>query len=202
MIAKAVLSGIEDIRRNWGWFLALGIALILLGVFALIAAEITTLASVLLFGWLVLFGGVFEVVAAFWARQWSGFFLHLLVGVLYVVVGLLLIAHPVAAAAGLTLLLVALFLTGGAFRILAAAALRYPNWGWSVLDGVIALILGAMIWKEWPESSLLVIGTFVGIILVFRGWAWVMFALAVRRLPRIGEEFRRSASGEPISSPV
>ena len=202
MIAKAALAGIEEIRRNWGWFLALGIALVLLGVFALVAAEIATLASVLLFGWLVLVGGVFEVVAAFWARQWSGFILHLLVGFLYVVVGGLMIGHPVAVAAGLTLLLVALFLTGGVFRIVAATMLRYPNWGWSVLDGVIALLLGVMIWANWPESSLLVIGTFVGIALVFRGWAWVMFALALRQLPRVGEILRERASGEGVTSPV
>jgi len=202
MIAHALLTEIEAVRRNWGWFLALGIALVALGVFALVAAEITTLASVLLFGWLVLFGGVFEAVAAFWARHWSGFFLHLLVGVLYVVVGLLMIGHPVAVAAGLTLLLVALFLTGGMFRIVAAAMLRYPGWGWSVLDGAISLVLAVLIWANWPESSLLVIGTFVGIALVFRGWAWVMFAQAVRRLPQVGDFVRQPAGAERVSSPV
>jgi uncharacterized membrane protein HdeD (DUF308 family) len=202
MIAQALLTGVEEIRRNWGWFLALGIALVLLGVFALVAAEIATLASVLLFGWLVLVGGVFEVVAAFWARQWSGFILHLLVGFLYVVVGVLMIGHPVAVAAGLTLLLVALFLTGGVFRIVAATMLRYPNWGWSVLDGAISLILAVLIWANWPESSLLVIGTFVGIALVFRGWAWVMFAVAARRLPQVEQVLRPPASGERIPSPV
>jgi uncharacterized membrane protein HdeD (DUF308 family) len=201
MIAHALLTEIEAVRRNWCWFLALGIALVALGVFALVAAEIATLASVLLFGWLVLIGGVFEVVAAFWARHWSGFVLHLLVGVLYVVVGLLMIGHPVAVAAGLTLLLVALFLTGGMFRIVAAAMLRYPGWGWSVLDGAISLILAVLIWANWPESSLLVIGTFVGIALVFRGWAWVMFAQAVRRLPQVGDFVRQPAS-ERVSTPV
>jgi uncharacterized membrane protein HdeD (DUF308 family) len=201
MIAHALWTGIEEVRRNWGCFLALGIALIVLGAFALVAAEIATLASVLLFGWLIIVGGAFEVVTAFWARQWSGLLLHLLAGVLYIVVGALIVGHPVAAAAGLTLVLTALFLTGGLFRITAAAMLAYPNWGWSVLDGVITLALGVMIWANWPESSLLVIGTFVGIALVFRGWAWVMFALAVHRLPGSGDRFREPA-GDRVSSPV
>ena len=157
----------KQVRRNWGWFLALGIALILLGVTALVAVGLTTLATVLFIGWLVLFGGVFEVgrgllgPAVEWVlsasahrrslcRRWRA---H--------------VGHPVAAAAGLTLVLSALFLTGGVFRIVAAAMLRYPNWGWSVLDGIVSLILGVMIWAEWPSSALWVIGTFVGIILFF-----------------------------------
>jgi uncharacterized membrane protein HdeD (DUF308 family) len=201
MIMRAMMAEVEEVRRNWGWFLVLGIGLIVIGTAAIVAAEIATLASVLLFGWMVLIGGVLEVVAAFWARAWSGFFLHLLIGVLNVVVGVLILGHPVAAAAGLTILLAALFLTGGVFRIVAAAMLRYPNWGWSGLDGVVSLILGVMIWANWPEASLLVIGTFIGIALVFRGWAWVMFALAVRRLPHTGELFREPA-GDRISTHV
>src|SRR5262245_1733088 len=201
MIMQAMLTSVEEVRRNWGWFLVLGIILVVVGTFAIVAAEIAALASVLLFGWLLLIGGVFEVVAAFWARQWSGFLLQLFVGFLNVVVGLLIVAHPVAAAAGLTILLAALFLTGGMFRLIAAVAIRYPNWGWSVLEGIITLALGVMIWGGWPEASLLLIGTFVGIALLFRGWAWVMFALAVRQLPHPEEGFRQPA-GDRITTPV
>ncbi|MBO0698237.1 MAG: HdeD family acid-resistance protein, partial [Zavarzinella sp.] len=193
MIAHSLWTGIEEVRRNWGWFLVLGIALIVLGTFSLIAAEIATLASVILFGWMILIGGVLEAISAFWARMWSGFFLDLFAGILYAVVGFLILAHPVAAAVGLTLVLAVLFLVGGIFRIGAALMLRYPNWGWSVLDGVVSLILGVMIAAKWPDSSLLVIGTFVGIVLLFRGWAWVMFALAVRRLAHLGDAFRQPA---------
>ena len=184
MYPNPLLAGLDEARRNSGWFLVLGIALIVLGAVALGAAWLATLASVLLFGWLLIFGGLCEAVAAFWARQWSGFFLHVLAGVLNVVIGLLIVGHPVASAAGLTLLLAALFLTGGLFRVIAAAALRHPNWGWDVLGGGVTAMLGVLIWAEWPSSALWVIGTFVGIDLLFRGWAWVMFALAARQLPR------------------
>ena len=179
-----LLAGLDEARRNWGWFLVLGIALIVLGSVALGAAWLTTLASVLFFGWLMVFSGVFETVAAFWARQWSGFFLHLLSGVLNVVVGALILAHPSAVAGGLTLLLAAFFLVAGLFRVIAAAAMRHPNWGWDLLGGGVTALLGMLIWAEWPSSAFWVIGTFIGVDLLFRGWAWVMFALAARQLRR------------------
>ena len=184
MVTHPLLAGLEEVRRNWGWFLALGIALIVLGVLALGAPWLVTLATVLLFGWLLLFAGVFEAVGAFWARRWSGFFLHLLAGTLNVVIGLLLIAHPVAGAAGLTLLLAAFFLVGGLFRLGVAAAVQFPGWPWAVLGGAVTALLGILIWAEWPSSALWVIGLFVGIELIFRGLGWVMFALAARELPR------------------
>jgi len=201
MIMRAMIAEVEEVRRNWGWFLILGIALIVIGTAAIVAAEITALATALVFGWMVLIGGVFEALAAFWARKWSGFLLHLLVGFLYVVVGLLIIGNPVAAAVGLTMLLAALFLTSGIFRLVSAVAMRYPNWGWAVLDGLISLALGVMIWAKWPGDSLLIIGTFVGIALLFRGWAWVMFALAVHRLPDAGD-WSRQPAGDRITTPV
>jgi uncharacterized membrane protein HdeD (DUF308 family) len=178
-----LLSGLEEVRRNWGWFLVLGIALIVLGTVALGLAGLATLVSVLAFGWFLLIGGVFEAVAAFWARRWSGFFLHLLGGILYAVVGIMLLANPGAGALTLTLLLAAFFLVSGAFQAGAAVALRFPNWGWAALGGVVTAVLGTLIWARWPSDAVWVIGLFVGIDLLFRGWAWVMFALAARRLP-------------------
>jgi uncharacterized membrane protein HdeD (DUF308 family) len=184
MVMHPLLAGLEEVRRNWFWFLALGIALIVLGVLALGAPWLVTVASVLLFGWLLLFAGVAEAVGAFWARRWSGFFLHLLGGVLNIVIGLLLVAHPTLAALALTLLLAAFFLVGGLFRVGAAAAVQFPGWPWAVLSGAVTALLGLLIWAEWPSSAVWVIGLFVGIELIFRGVGWVMFALAARELPR------------------
>src|SRR5260370_33791122 len=78
MTTHSSFEGLEGLRPKWGWFLLLGIALIVLGAVALAAPWLTTLTSVLLYGWLLVFGGVFEVVAAFWATEWRGIFLHLL----------------------------------------------------------------------------------------------------------------------------
>ena len=80
----------------------------------------------------------------------------------------------------ITLLLVASFLVGGVLRIVTAAAERFPAWPWAVLTGVVDLVLGVMIASGWPESSLWVIGLFLGIDLIFHGWSWVILALTVR----------------------
>jgi uncharacterized membrane protein HdeD (DUF308 family) len=186
---------LDDLRANWAWFLVLGIALIVLGAVSLGAAGLSTLASVLTFGWLLVFGGTFEAITAFWAGRQSGFWLHLFAGLLFAVGGVLILAHPVASVAGLTLLLAALFLTGGLFRIIAAALLQYRSWGWAILDGVVTMLLGVLIWAAWPSSSLWVIGTFLGIALLFRGWAWVMFALGVHQLPKTTEDRGRRDEG-------
>jgi uncharacterized membrane protein HdeD (DUF308 family) len=182
MQGQIVLEGLSGLGRKWGWFLVLGIVLIVLGTVALSAPWVATLASVVVLGWLILAGGIVETVSSFWAMNWNGFLMHLLSGVLSIVVGVLIVGHPLGSAAGLTLLLAVMFLTGGVFRVVAAACYRYPSWGWTVVDGLAMVVLGVMIWSEWPSSSLWVIGMFIGINLLFRGFAWVMFALGVRKL--------------------
>jgi len=181
MTTHTLHTGLEEIRRKWGWFLVLGIALIALGTVALTVPYLATLASVMLFGWLLVIGGVFEAVAAFSAPKWIGALLHLLSGILGVVVGTLTITHPAAGAGALTLLLAAFFFISGFVRIGAAVMLRFPAWGWAVFGGIVTALLGALIWAEWPSSAVWVIGTFVAIDLLLRGWTWVMFAFAARR---------------------
>jgi uncharacterized membrane protein HdeD (DUF308 family) len=73
---------------------------------------------------------------------------------------------------------------GGLFRILTAVAARFHHWVWVLLNGVISLVLGLMIWRQWPVSGLWVIGLFIGIDMIFYGWSLIMLALAVRGLPQ------------------
>lgn len=175
---------IDELRRNWGWLLVLGIAMIVLGVVALGAPFILTLVTTLFFGWLLLLGGVIQIIHGFWARRWSGFFVHLVTGILATVVGLLIISNPAAGAISITLLLAAFFVAAGVARIAAALMYRFSNWGWLLFVGLIDLLLGILIWAQWPVSGLWVIGLFVGIDLIFYGATWVMLALAARNLPR------------------
>jgi uncharacterized membrane protein HdeD (DUF308 family) len=177
-------EGLHALRKNWGWLVVLGIALIVLGVLAVGAAFIATLATVTAFGILILIGGGVQLATAIWAGRWSGFFLHLLAGILYLIVGMLMIEHPVEAAAGITLMIAALFMVGGLFRIIVSLSERFHNWGWVLLNGIITLLLGILIWRQWPESSFWVIGLFIGIEMIFNGWAWVMLGLMVRAVPR------------------
>lgn len=175
--------GVEELKKKWGWFLALGILMIVGGSIALGAATLMTEFSMLLLGWLMIFGGVLEAVHSFACKKWSGFFIDLLTGLLYLVVGFMIIANPGAAAEALTLLIAVFLIFGGIFRIGLAISVRYQNWVWLLLHGVINLILGILIWKQWPYSGLWVIGLFVGIDMLFNGWALVMLAITAKNMP-------------------
>lgn len=174
------------LRGNWLWFVLLGVALVVLGFIALGSVVVATLATAVAIGVLLLVSGVAEVIGAFWSWRWSGFFFHLLSGVLSIVVGGLFLRAPVDAVLALTLLLACLLMVGGIFKIVAALTYRFAAWGWPLLSGVIDLILGVMIWQDWPASGLWVIGLFVGISLVFRGFNWIGLGLALRTLPPSG----------------
>ncbi len=185
--AARFTAGVHELRRNWGWFLVLGIALIVLGMLALgVCTVLTTLLTVLFLGWLLLVEGVLHAVIAFWAREWSGFFLHFLAGLLSVIVGLLMLTRPERAALALTLLLAIFFLVSGVFWIISALMLRYPSWGWTLLSGAVNLLLGLVIWSALREDALQIIGILVGVNMLFNGWSYVAFALALRSVPNPG----------------
>jgi uncharacterized membrane protein HdeD (DUF308 family) len=171
---------LQQLREHWLLLLILGVALILVGTMAIVSAFIATLATVALFGTLLLVGGVIELVNAVTCRNWHGFFVHLLAGVLYAVVGLIMMNHPLAAAAGLTLMLAAGFMAGGIIRIIVAAVEHFHGWPWVMVNGFISLLLGICIWRHFPENAFWVIGLFIGIDLIFSGWSWVVLAFAIR----------------------
>lgn len=170
----------KEVGQHWGWFLALGIFLIIVGTLALGSSMAVTLFSMIFLGWLMILAGVVEAVHAFWKKEWGGLFLHLLIGVLYVVVGFMVLANPEASALSLTLIMAIFFILAGLFRIIMAGAMRFPHWGWVLFNGIITLLLGILIWRQWPVSGLWVIGLFIGIDLIIAGWAWVMLSLAAR----------------------
>jgi len=182
-LARRVLRHeLEAIRGNWGWLLALGIVLVVVGTGAVAAPWVASLASAVAFGVLLLMGGTAQLVGAFWTRDWSGFFLSLLIGILYVVVGVLFLRDPGDALLAMTLLLACALMVGGLFRIIGSLMFQFPHWGWVLIGGIINLVLGILIWQQWPVSALWVIGLFVGIDLIFTGWTWVMLALAIKNL--------------------
>ena len=180
MSSVATLTGLEELRHRWGWFLALGIILIAFGVIALAFVPAATLGSVIALGWLMVVGGIMEGIYAFYARRWGGVLLHVVGAVLGILVGLMVVTHPVAGALAWTLLFSSYFTVIGIFRVIAAIQLKYRSWGWAVFDGVVTLVLGLLLWAEWPASAVWFIGFALGIALILRGWAMVMFAFAVR----------------------
>jgi uncharacterized membrane protein HdeD (DUF308 family) len=128
---------------------------------------LTTLVSVVLFGWFLLLGGVLSVVHAFLQRRWGGFFLELFAGILYAVFGLMVVGNPAASAFALTLLIAVFLMIGGIFRIITALTVRFHHWIWVLLNGVVSLLLGLIIWSQLPLSALWVIGLFIGIDMIF-----------------------------------
>ncbi len=169
-----------QLRRAWWLFLLLGLVSLVVGFLAVSSTVVATMASVLVFGVLLLVAGVTEVIHAILVRNWRGFALHLLTAGLYLIVGLFMIEDPVRAASVLTLLIAAGFLVGGGLRIIFALVERFHSWAWVVLHGVIDLVLGGIILSGWPGSALWVIGLFLGIDLIFQGWSWVILGLTVR----------------------
>ena len=174
------LSPFKSIRQNWGWFLSFGILLVILGTVAVGAATFTTFLSIFLIGIILLAGGIAKVIYSFWAKDWGGFFISLLVGILYGVVGGIFLAKPIQSAAALTLLIGTLFVVSGSFKIVSSVVARFAHWGWLFFSGVISLILGILVLSEWPQASLWIIGLFVGIDMIIYGWTWVILSISAR----------------------
>jgi uncharacterized membrane protein HdeD (DUF308 family) len=181
------LVGLDQVRKHRGWFLLLGIVLILVGSTAIGEAVILTVFSMRFLGWLMVFAGVAGIVHAFsFGRGWGGFFIDLITGILYTVAGFMILANPAVSATVLTLLIAMMLIFEGLFRAIAAIIVRYPHWGWVLLNGAVTTFLGVLIWRQWPYSGLWVIGLYVGISMILNGWSLVMLSLSVKRLPAEG----------------
>jgi uncharacterized membrane protein HdeD (DUF308 family) len=134
------------------------------------------------YGSLLLAGGIPQIISSLWTGKRSGMLLHLLIGVLYTVLGLLIFDSPTDARwPPLSTTLVAIFLIeSGIFRIVGALTQRFHAWGWVLLNGGVTLLLGLLIYRAQPYQALRSSGLFVGIEMLFNGWAWIMLALRLR----------------------
>lgn len=178
------LYEVRDAKRNWGWFLALGVLLVLLGTAVISSSYYATVFSVMFFGLFLIGAGSVQIVQAFLAHRWSGLFLSLLVGILYAVTGFLFIARPEVTAIALTFWIAALCFAVGLFKMLSSLILRFDQWGWVFLNGLVTFLLGLMIYSSWPVSGLWVIGLFIGIDLILSGLSWIALSLTGRRYLR------------------
>ncbi len=186
-------AGINQVRKSWGWFLALGILLFVLGAVCIVKAETATTFSILALGWILAISAVLWFVSSFHARSGSTVFLHLLNAILRSVTAYLLIRHPDAGAAALTMLLAALFIVGGIFRGAAAIAIQFPKWGWTVFAGLVSVLLGTTLLITWPGISTYFVGLAIGIDLALDGAALVGFATALQSLPKLYQSETKAA---------
>lgn len=172
---------IPNMRKNWPLFLIAGILFILLGMLSIGYAGWATEFAVVFFGFLLGFAGILHIVTSFCSHKWIGFSLNLLLGLLYVIVGILCIFMPLQSAMGITLVIAVLLLVGGLFRLISAPLHRYEHWRWVLFNGVIAFLLGLVILGQWPASSFWVIGVFVGVDLILIGASWTYLAVVTKK---------------------
>jgi uncharacterized membrane protein HdeD (DUF308 family) len=183
------------LKKNWGLVLAIGIGMILLGIFFISATIFTTLLVMEFLGIMLLVAAGMQLANAVTSRQWRGFLLNLLAGLVQLVVGLLLLAHPAEMAVGLTLVLAAGLIIAGLFRVIIALVNDFFGRFWVLLNGFVTFVLGVLIWRSWPASGLWVIALFLGIDTILCGWTWVMFAMKLQQIPASG------AQGPPQTAP-
>ena len=182
-ISDVFMAGIEEVRKSWGWFVVLGILLMILGIMCIGKAQIATHFSILVLGWVLVISAVVWLIGSFQAAGWSIFFLFLLNAILRGVVGYLLIRHPDAGAAGVTMLLAVLFIVGGLFRMAGASVIQFPYWGWTLFSGIVAVGLGVFLLATWPSATAYFVGIAVGVDLIFDGGALVALGAAIHSLP-------------------
>jgi uncharacterized membrane protein HdeD (DUF308 family) len=182
-ITNPLLSGINEIRRSWGWFLTLGISFILLGAVCIICCIPATHVTMLVFGWLLLFSGIVAMIEAFRVRSWNGFLLYLLSALLRGFTGYLLIRYPEGGAFGFTIVLASFFIVGGLFRAIGSSVLQFPRWGWAFFSGLVSFTLGILLLVMLPVSSVWFIGFALGVDMILDGTALIAFANAIHLLP-------------------
>lgn len=185
----------HHLRKEWCWLFLFGLLLMVCGAAAVIFPALTVVTSVtavLVLGVALIIAGLATIIAGFWEGKWSGLLLQLFVGILYAAVGLMIIDWPVEKSTmTLTLLLAAFFVVVGAFRTVASVVIRFPFWGWSLLNGLVTFLLGVIIYRlchHAPWSSLWILGLLIGIEMFFHGWTWIALSLAIHHLPKEPKE--------------
>ena len=173
-------SGI--VRQASTFSILWGVSLIILGMLAVGSPFIAAVAVNVAIAWLIVLAGVVHLTVAFHTREAGSLIWRLLVGLAYVCFGVYLIAHPALGVASLALLLASLFLIEGILNIVLFFGIRSRQGSsWVLIDGIITLLLGLMIYSQWPSSSAWAIGTLVGVSMIISGVTRVMVSLAARK---------------------
>ena len=170
-----------ELRSKWGWFIALGVALLFMGAFAIANLFTATVASVYLLGIVMIVAGFAQIITAFQVRRWGGFLFWLLSGLLYGAAGFFAVYNPVLAAATLTLFLAVMLIASGVTRIWSSLQLRPESgWGWIMASGVLTTLVGIVFLLGWPVNSLWLLGLVLAIDLIFHGISQILFGLALK----------------------
>jgi uncharacterized membrane protein HdeD (DUF308 family) len=171
------------VKKASGWFIGMAVVFILLGILAIVEPGVAGLAITILIGWLLIFGGGTHLVAAFSGGGAGRVIWQVLIGIVYIVGGIYFLTHPLLGLGSLTLLLAVIILMAAVFELIAYFRSRSEGGsGWLLVNAIITLLLGGLIWFHWPSSSVWAIGTLVGVNLLMTGISRLMLGLAARKL--------------------
>ncbi len=174
---------LDDAKKNSGLLIFLGVLTVIFGIIAIASPYLVGVTVSMFVGILLLGSGVAQIVHAVKSRQWGTGIWGTVIGLLGVAAGLLMIFRPVVGLLSMTLLLAFYFLIDGISEIIAAFKIKPDQgWGWVLFNGIIAVLLGFMIWRQWPVSGKWAIGVLVGIHIVFSGWTMVVLGTGARRI--------------------
>jgi uncharacterized membrane protein HdeD (DUF308 family) len=192
-VAEICEHELARLRKEWWGFLLLGILLMMAGTAAIAYPWVTSIGAVLFLGAVLIVCGVATMISAFWAGKWSASLVQILVGLLYAVAGFAITEAPAESVVLLTLMLAGFFVVVGGFRIVSALTEKYPQWGWALVNGIITLMLGLIIFRSFrkfddPDRVLWIIGLLIGLELLFAGWTWIMLSIAIKKLPLPDED--------------
>ena len=178
------LQGPETLlKKASGWFIAIAVMFIVLGIFSIAEPFVAGLGVTLLVGWLLVIGAVMHFIAAFKGGGAKHVIWQVLVAIVYLLGGGYFLTHTIMAVGTLTLLLAGIILAEGVFELMAYFRLRSTGGSaWLLLNGLVTLLLGGLIWFHWPSSSIWAIGTLVGVNLLMTGFSRLMLGLAARRV--------------------
>ena len=161
--------------------LLIGILLVVLGIVAIALPAASTIFAETWFALILASAGAAKIAYGFQIRNSKGFIWQLLLGILYIATAILLFAYPLTGVLTLTLLIGSFLLTEGTFELILAFRLRpQQNWTWALTNGIVTLLLGAMVWFQWPFDAPWLIGTLVGASVLFTGISRVMLSLKGR----------------------
>ena len=175
-------SPLDVVRHASTWSIIWGVLLIVFGVLAIGSPFLAAVAVSAVISWLIILAGVVHLILAFHVHRAGSMIWKLLVGLAYLFFGVYLLMHPVLGVASLTLVLASLFLIEGILNIVLFFQMRSMRGsGWMLGDGISTLLLGLLIYLQWPSSSNWAIGTLVGVSMIISGVTRLMLSLAVRK---------------------
>jgi uncharacterized membrane protein HdeD (DUF308 family) len=173
----------HEAKKNATWLIVLGVLTAILGVLAIASPLMSGIAVTLFIGGLLTVMGVMQIIAAFKSGQWGSGIVGTLIGLLSIAAGLLMIFRPGIGLASLTLFLAAYFLVDGIFEIIASFKMKPESgWGWMLFNGIVAAVLGFLLWRQWPVSGSYAIGILFGIHILMSGIVMIVVGFGARRI--------------------